>query len=34
MWFAPYLTGNKKDFATKAFKLFMKRSLKWLLMII
>jgi hypothetical protein len=28
MWFAPYLTGNKKDFATKAFKLFMKRSLK------
>ena len=34
MWFSPYLTGNKKDFAKNAFKLFMKRSLKWLLMII
>lgn len=28
MWFAPYLTGSKKDFAKKAFRLFMKRSLK------
>ena len=28
MWFSPYLTGSKKDFAKKAFALFMKRSMK------
>ena len=25
-WFEPYISGDKKDFAAKAFKKFMKRS--------
>ena len=28
MWFSPYITGNKKDFAKKVFAKFMKRSMK------
>jgi hypothetical protein len=26
MWFSPYVSGNKKDFAKKVFAKFMKRS--------